>query len=614
VNGTFNYTLTSPNSTTVTVIQPLATKVDFNSNLVYGSQVPFFFVVVSAWSHEIAKTVLISASSRQYMFVGQYVQLNVTATCGSGLYVNISKGIMDNLILFYEFILSLSAKTQLCARCNAGAFSTPDTLVFCPKCSAGTFSNSNSTACERCPIGTWSRSGTHETCISCKEGVTTVEQDRCVTLAFLHPPIHYMISDVPNRISPIVLRDVFETSIVERSGAVFAKLQCRRPGCETELNSDFDLLTISLEIINGSAASVNITFTELSPIKVGIGFTWRIFTPQNPGALVSSVLDSHQAEYPISFLGVPPLLRAVQPTQIASVGGTLLTVTSDWKLIPRILNAFPNGSAVCVFKFLGRNDTSSGYRDNLSSPSTNVREERTLAKETSEENIKVCLAPAVPEFSTANLSIILQDGRRSVESVSLLSVCHNNFYVNSSRCSPCPASSTGQSTNSIINAESVESCVCAAGNYGTFGQFCRFCPRPSSLTKPPFICNSTNLRWPVVSPGYWVDYSMLARCDAVSATCIAVTTCAFGPRACPGGSEKLCTQNDVECYEGKGCGACCALFYNENNACFKCPDSNETTALLAVVAVFCFILAVLMSSISSPSFTQSGTFCFFIFF
>jgi hypothetical protein len=145
---------------------------------------------------------------------------------------------------------------------------------------------------------------------------------------------------------------------------------------------------------------------------------------------------------------------------------------------------------------------------------------------------------------------------------------------------------------------------------GTFGQFCRFCPKPSSLSqKPPFICNSTNLRWPVVAPGYWVEYSLLARCEATSVNCIAVTTCPFGPRACPGGGEKICTQNDAECYEGRGCGACCASYYNENNACFKCPDSNETTALIAVVAVFCFILAVLMSSVSSPSFTQSSECC-----
>jgi len=148
--------------------------------------------------------------------------------------------------------------------------------------------------------------------------------------------------------------------------------------------------------------------------------------------------------------------------------------------------------------------------------------------------------------------------------------------------------------------------VCSEGSYGTYGKFCRFCPKPSSLPSEPFVCNSSNLLWPVVAPGYWVDFSLLSRCDQTSATCVAVTTCAFGTRACPGGGEKSCTQSDAECYEGKGCSNCCPMYYNENSACFKCPDSSQTTALLAAVATVCFILAVLTSSVSSPQFTQSS--------
>ena len=222
------------------------------------------------------------------------------------------------------------------------------------------------------------------------------------------------------------------------------------------------------------------------------------------------------------------------------------------------------------------------------------------------ETVKICLNPAISAFSFANLTIVLQDGRVSPTPFLLESVCHNSFYINGSQCQSCPVSSAGRSSNDLINAESVELCVCSIGSYGTFGKFCRFCPAPSSLRSPPFICNSSNLRYPVVAPGYWVDYSMLPRCDAISATCSAVLTCAFGARACPGGGEKMCTQSDDECYEGSGCSNCCPMYYNENNACFKCPDSSQSIALLAVVAVFCFILAVLMSSVSSPSFTHSS--------
>ncbi len=612
VNGSFNYSLVSPNTTTVTVITPLITTAIFNSNFPLTSQVPAFFVGVSAWQNRDARTVLIGASSGQYQFVGTHVQLTVAATCNPGFFFNISRFLSGNMTALYDFLIHTATSDQLCSRCTSGTFSTPDTLLYCANCTAGTFANSNNTACIPCPTGMWSRAGTQGECQACSTNVTTIEQDHCVTLMFVTSPPPTVVSDVPNKIPPIALVDFFENVTVYRgSGTVIAQLQCKLPGCQTDFSAEFDLITTSLEIVNGSTAATEILFSETSASKIGTGFTWRVFTSQNPGTFVSSSIDAQQSAHRVSFLGGPASLKAVQPTQVSSVGGTVLSVTSVWKIVPRILNTFANASAICVFQLFGDVKSSDGTDFNFSSsnrtflmPNT-FREERFPASDTFDDTIKTCKTPAIPEFSYVNLTVVLQDGRRSTNAFRLISVCHNNYYVNVS-CQPCPVSSTGRSTNSLINAESVETCVCSIGSYGSFGKFCRFCPTPSSLPSPPFICNSTNLLFPVVAPGYWVDFSLLPRCDAVSLSCIAVTTCAFGSRACPGGGEKRCTQSDPECYEGKGCSNCCPMYYNENNACLKCPDSSETTAVLAVVAVVCIILAVLMSTVSSPSFTHSS--------
>ena len=611
VNGSFNYSIVSPNATTVTVIAPWMITVIFNSNLPFASQVPAFFVAVSAWQNQATRTVLIGASSGQYQFVGQYVQLNVAAMCSPGFFVNIGKGLVGNTTALYDFLIPLSSSAQLCSRCTSGTFSTPDTMMLCANCTAGTFANINNTACTPCPAGMWSRAGTQRECQACTTNVTTIEQDHCVTLKFLSSPPPTVVSDVPSKIPSIALVDVFENVIVNRSGAVFAQLQCKLPGCETDLSAEFDLITTPfIQIVNGSSTATEIFFTETSQIKVGTGFTWRIVASQGPGVFVSSSINAQQSLYRVSFLGGPVSLKAVLPTQCSYAGGTLISVTSVWKLLPRILNTFANDSAVCIFRFLANVEsfsaTNVSYSNRTLMMSNTYREERFPAMDTPDETVKTCSTPAIPEFSYANVTVVLQDGRRSTNALRLLSVCHNNFYVNVSKCQPCPVSSTGRSTNSLINADSVETCVCSVGSYGSFGKFCRFCPIPSSLPSPPFICNSTNMLFPVVAPGYWVDYSLLPRCDALSAGCIAVTTCAFGSRACPGGGEKRCTQGETECYEGKGCSECCNMYYHENDACFKCPDSTQTTALLVIVGVVCFILAVLMSSVSSPSFTQSS--------
>jgi len=599
----------SPNSTNALVIAPSSNKAVFNSTHPFSCRVPSFFVALSSWTSQAQESLLIGGLSRQYDHVGQYAQLQITPTCVPGSFVNISSILLSNMTALYDFLVPLASSAQLCSRCIAGTSSVSfDMMSFCPNCTAGTFANANNTKCERCPAGMWSRAGSQTNCQECSSNATTREQDHCVTLAFLHPPLPTIVSGVVNKIPAVALMDVFDSVIVQRSGIVSIQLQCQPPSCQTDINADFNLVTSSVFIVNGLSEAADVVFFESSQIKVGTGFVWRIFTSQETNStLASSNIDSLQSLFRIMFLGGAAFIGAVSPTQVASIGGTTLTVTSAWKLTPRILNEFVNSSALCVFDFIGSAESSNTTFSTSPQGSllSVLKQERIRAVDVS-ETVKMCSTPAISEFTYANLTIILQDGRMSPAPFTLISVCHKNFYINSSKCHACPVSAAGRSSHELINAESIEFCVCSMGSYGTFGKFCRFCPTPLSFRSPPFICNSSNLRYPVVAPGFWADYSLLPRCDADSSTCSAVMTCAFGARACPGGGEKNCAQNVEECYEGIGCSNCCPLYYNENNACFKCPDSSESIALLAVVAVVCFILAVLMSSVSSPSFTQSS--------
>jgi hypothetical protein len=46
------------------------------------------------------------------------------------------------------------------------------------------------------------------------------------------------------------------------------------------------------------------------------------------------------------------------------------------------------------------------------------------------------------------------------------------------------------------------------------------------------------------------------------------------------------------------------MFYLENSVCNRCPDPSATSAFLAAMAAFALVVAVLLASASSPSFTQ----------
>ena len=122
----------------------------------------------------------------------------------------------------YNFLVPLASSSQLCSKCSIGSSSAfLDTVSFCSNCTAGTFADLNNTKCSPCPVGMWSRAGAQAACQECSSGAaTTVEQDHCANLMFLHPPPSTVISGVVNKIPPVALVDVFNSAVIQRSGTV----------------------------------------------------------------------------------------------------------------------------------------------------------------------------------------------------------------------------------------------------------------------------------------------------------------------------------------------------------------------------------------------------------
>jgi hypothetical protein len=469
-------------------------------------------------------------------------------------------------------------------------------------CPAGSYSPSgaNTSSCTLCGDATYSTQpgqSSASVCLACnKTGfASTKERDRCVTLKFSEPTPSIVFSDDSQGALPaVVLVDVDGNVVRERSGTISAVLQCSSL-CDSELSAslpNYDLIpAFSVYVVNGVSARVPLYFSESSQGKIGMKYVWQLSSLQDNGPPWRSIPAVSTFFYNISFMGNAPVY-AVAPTIVASAGGSLLTVQGEWAL-PSRFQRFFNSSAMCEFEFIG---ISAGASKTVQSG----------AVDTLNVNAKTCRAPSIPEFTLANLTMVFQDGWRRRVAAAVSSVCHHGFYVEAGKCVRCPSSSLGRSTNTAINAPSLQDCVCDVGNYGTHGPNCRLCPKPASLSPPPFICNSTSMRYPIVVPGYWVDFSLLPNCVAsVSAPCDAVKTCAFGDRACPGGGDKSCIRNEVECYEGVACTTCCAKFYLENEVCTRCPDSSQTTVILAVVGTVCIVAAALAASTSSPSLMHS---------
>ncbi len=551
-----------------------------------SSLVPNFYIRIDEISSN-GVLAFVSANSSSLPFIGRPLSLSVFPGCSSGFFINVSKS-DTNRFEQLQSMLSLMRQRSwpLCIQCAPGTFSRADHIGLCPACPAGTYSSLNHTSCETCTGNTWSPSGLQGACFACDANFSaTAEHDNCITLDFAHAPPLEIASSVPFLISPILVRSSVSVPVGFRNGQAKVSVECQPPACKTDFSGAFVLFSTDISIFNSSSPQLPQSIIENSPSKTGSGFSWMLYVFNSSGSSIPTM--TVKLGMRTSFLGALPSISSVKPSRISFLGGTVVSVECVWGA-PTNYILPPNRTASCIFWFLPSSNSSSSSIIRVSVPAIG------------DDRVKVCVAPAVPAFMFANLSVVLQDSRPSGNIVAIESICPHSYFVDGTGCSPCPRSVGGSSFNQILNAESVRLCRCSSGSYGSHGSNCRRCPE-----LPGFNCTISDLALPIINPGFYGDYSLLSSCSWQDTSCSAVATCPFGPAACPGGGDKVCTQNDVNCYDGRACSRCCALFYLESGNCIRCPDSNTLSLIFAGMCVAVILIAVFVSTSSSPSFGQS---------
>jgi hypothetical protein len=74
------------------------------------------------------------------------------------------------------------------------------------------------------------------------------------------------VSGIANTLPAIALVDVFGSVLLQRNGVVQVRLQCTPPVCSTDLNAAFDLITMTIEVVNGSTSVAQIVFLDNNQI------------------------------------------------------------------------------------------------------------------------------------------------------------------------------------------------------------------------------------------------------------------------------------------------------------------------------------------------------------
>ena len=582
--------LSSPNAS-VFIIAPSRFVVSAQTSNPNSSLVPTFFIRIDATPFPFREvSAFVSANSSSLPFVGRPLSLSVFPICSAGFFINISESDINHFERLQNILSSMRQRSEpLCVQCAPGTYSREDNIGLCPVCPAGTYSSLNHTSCETCTGNSWSPSGLHGACLACDEKFSaSTEHENCITLDFASAPPLEIASSVPFLIPPILVRSSVSLPARFYSGLAKLFVECHPPVCKTDFSGDFVLFSTEILILNGSSYPLPVSIIENSPSKTGSGFSWTLYVFNSSGSSIPTMtvkLGMHTA-----FLGALPTISAVEPSRISFLGGTVVSIACVWGAPTNYIP--PNRSAACIFWFL--------LSSNASSSSSSSSHLNVSVPAIGDDRIKVCVAPAVPAFTFANLSIVLQDSRPSINAVTIESICPRSYFIEGKGCLPCPRSVSGSSFNELLNADSIRLCRCSAGSYGSHGANCRRCPQ-----LPGFNCTVTDLSLPTINPGFYGDYSLLSGCSWQDTSCAAVATCPFGPAACPGGGDKLCTQNDVNCYEGRACSRCCALFYLESGSCIRCPDSSTLSLIFAGMCVAIIIIGVFISTSSSPSFGQS---------
>jgi hypothetical protein len=529
-------------------------------------------------------------------FIGEAISLNVSALCLPGQFVDFGPHSENSSGLFDYF--SAANVTNLCTKCLSGTVSAQESPISCTECPIGTFSNSENTYCKSCMGNTWAPKKTQSSCFPCSSGyLASKSHDRCFTLKFRDAPPLFLVSSIPNVLPAIIVIDNFNQTAQNAAGPILASLVCMPPACSAPSHGIIVQSVVFVQ--NGSSVPKSQVVLDDSDDAIGGGYLWNftsIGTDDISSNLTLPVGISVLHPESITLLGPQPSIFVVEPTLSSFAGDTVVTLqASAWTLLNRMQSLLSSNnsdlSARCQFLFSASKTSPLNF-------SAGVVE--VVSVTGTDSSRRTCMVPSSSPLGIWAVKIVLADGRSSKNFVQIGSVCPNSFFLKNANCQPCPASEDGRSFNEEIDARTVESCRCSVGSYGSFGAGCKRCPQLSG-----FNCTSPDQSLPIVQPGYYGDYSLLEKCSWQDVSCPALLTCPYGARACPGGGDKLCTQNDAECYTGLACSACCPLYYLESGICHQCPDSSTSTTILAVLAVFICIVAILISTSESPSFTHS---------
>jgi hypothetical protein len=558
--------------------------------------VPPFFITDVKWNASSNTTVVPIVASgvgaNALVFTGSPINLEVLPMCLPGNFVDL--GTLDfssNTSLLYQYLLS--SNSSICNRCTSGKVLSEEGLQ-CHICPSGTFADSDNINCVPCVGNTWSLIGTQSSCPPCPPGFTAAtSRDRCITLVFASPPPVALMSLVPFRLPPVVAVDNFNISVALK-GPVSVTLSCAPLDCSA-IRKGAMLQTTGLFTDGSVLLDQQVVFDD-SDSAIGTGYSWTLASTglseilaQNAAILFVTAVQSEMSY----ILGPLPFVES--ETLVAPFSGniSIVVASSVWNILSKMKVVSLNRTAVCRFVLWDRHPAHLLLNMTLYSV-----EARSVPG--GDANTRMCTVPEAPPLLVWNVTAILADGRSSANNIQLDVVCPNSFYLQNRSCVRCPSDDNGGSFNELINAPSVESCRCSPGSYGTFGLGCVRCPSLEG-----FNCSLPDQAFPVIRPGYYGDYSLLPSCSWKSEACAALQTCPFGARACPGGGDKVCTNSEDECYTGRACSQCCTLFYLELGVCNKCPSPSTSNSILAAMAAVAFVVALLLATSSSPSFTQS---------
>jgi hypothetical protein len=587
VNGSDQITMFLVNSTSFEV----ATSGAFNLTCAETDE-PFkcglpacYIYAVGPWdATSSAANVILSVRSTNHTLAGTGIELTMSPSCAPGFVINASvEG--HKLQLPFSFFPAAN-QTQLCKQCSSGTITNLWDSNVCSTCPAGTAATANHMICVSCFGNSWAPAGTQGSCISCLDNFKATRKfDNCVSLVFSGDAPKSVVAQVPFGIPCITVVNVRQQIMNSSYGNVSIILQCTFPGCTASIESV--LFQHRIALVDGFACAGSNVFdgpsSDFVSMSVGEDFQWNLeFTSAQDTDFPSLQVVSAQRT---RFLGRSPVIFGVQPSRASFLGGSILSVTSSWPILPSI-RLPTNSSEYCIFSVVPFSSTAETYRS--------------LAARIDDNQVRLCVTPAGPAFRFFELRVQLADERVSSRPELVSIFCPFGYFVLDDQCVLCPSSPAGSSTSVEINAPSIQKCVCSVGSYGTHGEFCTTCPKVAALN-----CSRVGLSAPEVNPGFYADFSKLKDCSWTRSECGAVAECPFGKRACPGGAELQCTQSQAECYQGWACGKCCKMYFLENLKCVACPDASETMILLGVLAGLVVALGVMISTATSPSVLNS---------